>query len=145
LNNWVFKTSFKDWVKYFFNKLFSSKYIVKGKCKKCGQCCLNILFSDENGYIKTEEGFAALKKRKSFYKQFYVAGRVEEDDISKDAFLFGCKYLKDGKCSRYFLRPLFCRDYPAINPDFIYHGGVTLDNCGYSFGVNKEFKDYLIK
>jgi Fe-S-cluster containining protein len=141
--SWVFKTDFKDWIKYFLNKWSSSKYVIKGQCRQCGQCCLNILFSDENGYIKTKEGFEKLQKRKYFYKQFFIAGKVKEDDISKDALLFGCKYLKNNKCSKYFFRPLFCRDYPAINNDFIYYGGETLDNCGFYFDVNKKFSTYL--
>lgn len=140
---WIFKVNIKDWFRFFLNRARSSKYVIRGKCKKCGQCCLNVLFSDENGYIKDTEGFERIKKRNFFYRQFYIAGIVKEDDLSKDAFLFGCKHLKDGKCSRYFFRPIFCRDYPAINYDFIRFGGETLDGCGFSFGVNKKFSDYL--
>lgn len=143
LKHWVLQTDIKDWINFFFNRMCSSKYVLKGKCKRCGQCCLNVLFSDEKGYIKDAEGFERLKKRKFFYRQFYIAGKVQEEDMSKDALLFGCKYLKDGKCSRYFFRPIFCRDYPAINYDFIRFGGKTLDGCGFSFDVNKKFEEYL--
>ena len=36
-------------------KFFSSKYVLKGKCKKCGACCRNILFSTKEGYVKDEK------------------------------------------------------------------------------------------
>ena len=58
----IIKNGLEDLILYIKNKIFSSKYIVKGKCKQCGQCCSTILFSDENGYIKDEEGFYNLQK-----------------------------------------------------------------------------------
>jgi len=137
---WIFNTSIKDWLKYFFNRFTSSRYIVKGKCKKCGQCCKTILFSDENGYIKTEKDFIELQKRNKRYKMFEISGKMEETG----ALLFRCKSLgKDNLCKAYFFRSLYCRDYPAINPEFIKNGGTTLDNCGFYFDVNKKFEDYL--
>lgn len=140
-NNWVLNTPFKDWVKYFFNKFNSSKYVLKGKCKRCGECCKNILFSDENGYIKTVEGFEALKKRNKKYNHFEIAGKLDE---LGGAFLFKCKSLnKNNLCKDYFFRSLYCRDYPSINPEFIRNGGETLDGCGYYFDVNKKFSDYI--
>lgn len=126
------------------NKFTSSKYIVKGKCKKCGQCCSNILFSDENGYIKDDKAFKMLQKKYFFYNLFYPNGIVQnEGEELEGAILFKCKFLKDNKCSIYFIRPIFCRDYPAINKKFIEMGGVTLDNCGYYFEADKKFEEYL--
>ncbi len=126
------------------NKLTSSKYIVKGKCKQCGTCCTSILFSDEKGYIKTEEDFEKLKKKHLIYNFFYPNGKVQnEGEELEGAFLFKCKFLKNNRCSIYFIRPIFCRDYPAINPKFIEMGGKTLDNCGFYFEADKKFKDYL--
>ena len=127
--------------------MFSSKYVVKGKCKQCGQCCSTILFSDENGYIKTAEDFIKLQKANPKMKQFVINGIIDDaqkNDTKYGALLFKCKALKeDGKCSKYLFRPLFCRDYPSINPLFIEMGGTTLDNCGYYFDVDKKFSDYL--
>lgn len=68
---------------------------------------------------------------------------VGESDELNGAILFKCKHLKDNKCSIYFFRPLFCRDYPAINKNFIEKGGVMLDNCGYYFAPDKAFIEYL--
>lgn len=142
----IAKNFFEDIVQYIKNKLFSSKYIVKGKCKQCGQCCKTILFSDENGYIKSKEAFKNLQKRNRRYLHFTINGVIEDENNSffNGALMFKCKSLReDGKCGRYFFRSLWCRDYPSINSDFIYNGGQTLDNCGFYFDVDKKFSEYL--
>ena len=126
------------------NKLTSSKYVVKGKCKQCGKCCSCILFSDENGYIKTDEAFKRLQKRHFIYKLFYKNGTVtNEGEELEGAYLFKCKLLKNNRCSIYLIRPIFCRDYPSINSKFIEMGGTTLDDCGFYFEPDKKFKDYI--
>ena len=142
----VVKNTFEDIIQYIKNKLFSSKYVVRGKCKQCGQCCKTILFSDENSYIKSEESFIALQKRNRRYLHFTINGKVKDENNSffDGALMFKCKSLgKDGRCKKYFFRSLWCRTYPSINSDFIYNGGQTLDNCGFYFDVDKKFKDYL--
>lgn len=140
------KNGIEDIVQYIKNKLFSSKYIVKGKCKQCGECCRTILFSDENGYIKTEEDFLNLQKENRRYLHFEISGQVKEpgNKFLDGALMFKCKSLgEDGRCKKYFLRSLYCRDYPSVNSDFIYNGGKTLDGCGFYFDVDKKFKDFL--
>lgn len=142
----IVKNTFEDFIQYIKNKFFSSKYITKGKCKKCGTCCRTILFSDENGYIKSKEAFLELQKRNKRYLRFVINGTVKNTENSSfdGALMFKCKSLsKDNKCKKYFLRPLWCRDYPSINSNFIYNGGQTLDECGFYFDVDKKFKDYL--
>lgn len=153
---WIFKTPLRDWISFFKNKFSSSKYIVKGKCKMCGQCCENILFSDEKGYIKTAEHFSELQRQNLRYKHFFINGvmdetqapfRPEEYDDPKNqagALLFKCKSLGDNKrCRQYFMRALCCRNYPSINKTFISQGGTTLDGCGFYFDIDKKFKEYL--
>ena len=141
------KNFIQDIIQYIKNKMFSSRYVVKGKCKKCGKCCSTILLSDENGYIKTEEDFIKLQKQNRAIRNFVINGIA--DDVEKDspqygALLFKCRVLRDdGRCGMYFFRSLFCRDYPSINPDFIQMGGTTLDGCGYYFDVDKKFEEYL--
>ena len=154
---WIFKTPFRDWVSFFKNRLGSSKYIVKGSCKQCGQCCENILFSDEKGYIKTTEAFKALCKQNIRYRHFFANGTMDEtqgpfkpeeyDDPNNQAgaLLFKCKSLGDDKrCKHYLFRALSCRDYPIVNKYFISQGGTTLDGCGFYFDIDKKFKDYLL-
>ncbi len=139
-------------IKNFFEDIFltvknhftSSKYVVKGKCNRCGNCCRNIIFSDENGYIKDEEVFFKLQKKTKGYKIFKPSGKItDEKGEANGALTFECKFLKNNKCSIYFIRPLFCREYPMVIPAFIYNGGGMLEGCGFHFEVNKEFKEYL--
>lgn len=127
------------------NKLFSSKYVLKGKCKKCGNCCRNILFSTKEGYIKSEEIFKKMQKKYGFYRNFKISGVVEnKKDFQNGALTFECKYIsKNNKCKIYLIRPMFCRDYPNIIPDLIYNGVEMLDGCGFYFDINKKFKSYL--
>ena len=139
------KNFIQDFALYLHNKLFSSKYVLKGKCKKCGNCCKNILFSTKDGYIKDKKIFNKMKKKHPYYRNLTVQGIVgNKKDFQNGALVFRCKYLNNNnKCSIYFIRPLFCRDYPNINQDLIYNGVEMLDGCGFYFDVNKKFKDYL--
>ena len=127
------------------NKLFSSKYVIKGKCKKCGRCCRNILFSTQAGYIKSEEVFNKMKKKYPYYRNFRISGVVKDKlEFQNGALTFECKFIsKDNRCKIYLFRPIFCRDYPNINPDLIYNGVEMLDGCGFYFDVDKKFSQYL--
>ena len=129
------------------NKVFSSKYVLKGKCKKCGACCRNILFSTKEGYIKDENVFKQMQKKHRYYRNFKISGIIEnKQDFQNGALTFECKFIsKDNKCLIYWFRPLFCRDYPNINSDLIYNEVEMLDNCGFYFDVNKKFSEYLKK
>lgn len=127
------------------NKLFSSKYVVKGKCKKCGKCCRNILFSTKDGYVKDEKLFKNMQKKYRYYRNYRISGVVENKlDFQNGALKFECKFIsKNNRCLIYPFRPIFCRDYPDINPELIYNGVEMLDDCGFYFDVNKKFKEYL--
>ena len=128
-----------------YNKLFSSKYVLKGKCKRCGKCCRNILFSTKEGYIKDERIFYEMSKKYRYYRNFRISGVVKEkQDFQNGALTFECKFIsKNNRCKIYFFRPIFCRDYPNINPELIYGGVEMLDECGFYFDVDKKFSSYL--
>ncbi len=127
------------YLKFFFQKQTSSKFVVTGKCNQCGTCCRNITFFIGKKIITTEEEFARMKNFDKKYKNFEINGIGKNGEL-----LFRCKALNDnGKCSVYHFRSINCRLYPKINQKFVYDGGVPLDGCGYSFTVNKNFKDYL--
>ncbi len=140
-----FKNFIEDLIFDIKTKLFSSKYILKGKCKRCGNCCRNILFSTKEGYIKSKELFETMQKKYPYYRNFKISGVIQDKkDFQNGALTFECKFIsKDNRCKIYFFRPLFCRDYPDINPNLIYNGVTMLDNCGYYFDINKDFKSYL--
>ena len=75
------------------SKLFSSKYVLKGKCKRCGNCCRNILFSTKEGYIKSEELFLKMQKKYSYYRNFKISGVVKDKlDFQNGALTFQCKH-----------------------------------------------------
>ncbi len=127
------------------NKIFSSRYVLKGKCKKCGNCCRNILFSTQDGYVKSKDLFLQMQKKYRYYRNFRISGVVEnKQEFQNGALTFECKFIsKNNKCLIYPIRPIFCRNYPDINPDLIYGGVEMLDDCGFYFDVNKKFCDYL--
>ena len=105
------KNFIQDIIQYIKNKMFSSRYVVKGKCKKCGKCCSTILLSDENGYIKTEEDFIKLQKQNRARRNFVINGIA--DDVEKDspqygALLFKCRVLRDDGKIKYFQELLPC-------------------------------------
>lgn len=139
---WVFKTPLKDWFNYFKNRLFTSKYVVKGKCKECGNCCRNILFSGKDGYIRTVEQFEKVKKQSPRMRHFFVSGEL--NNAGEVALLFTCKSIgDDNRCRHYFFRSPYCRKYPIVDKNFIAQGGEMLDGCGFYFDVDKKFKEYL--
>ena len=71
------------------NKLFSSKYVLKGKCKKCGKCCRNILFSTTQGYVKDEKLFKEMQKKHRYYRNFRISGTVKDkQDFQNGALTF---------------------------------------------------------
>ena len=139
------KNFFEDIILEIKNKLFSSKYVLKGKCKRCGRCCRNILFSTKEGYIKDEKVFKEMQKKYRYYNNFRISGKIEnKQDFQNGALTFECKFIsKNNKCLIYPIRPIFCRDYPNINHELIYNGVEMLDDCGFYFDVNKKFKEYL--
>ncbi len=147
MNNFFKKVKifFEDIILDIYNKLFSSKYVVKGKCKKCGKCCRNILFSTEEGYVKSKELFNKLRKKYPYYNNYRISGVIKDkDDVQNGALTFECKFIsKKNRCLIYPFRPSFCRKYPEIFPEFIYNGLKALDGCGFYFDVNKKFSEYL--
>jgi len=141
----IIKNLIEDLVLDINSKFFSSKYILKGKCKKCGACCRNILFSTQEGYVKSEKIFKDMQKKHRYYRNFKISGVVKDKkDFQNGALTFECRFIsKNNKCLIYPIRPLFCRDYPSINQEMIYQGVTMLDNCGFYFDVDKKFKEYL--
>ena len=126
-------------LKFILEKFFSSKFILRGACKKCGSCCRNIVFYIGKETVKTEEQFDSLIRFNKSYSHFIPSGNDSDGSI-----LFTCKSLKsDNSCSAYLFRSVECRRYPIVNNKFIINGGKLLDGCGYYFEVDKKFEEYL--
>lgn len=134
----MFRDFFES-LKFFVKKITSSKFVVTGKCRKCGTCCRNITFFIGNRIVTSDDEFRKMQEFDKKYRNFEISGKGEKGEL-----LFRCKALKDdGSCGVYWFRSINCRLYPRINQKFVYDGGVPLDSCGYRFCVNKKFKDYL--
>lgn len=126
--------------KFLFQKFTSAKYVVTGKCKACGNCCKNITFKNGEHFIETQEQFDCMRNFDKRYNIFEISGRNKENN----ALLFKCKYLNNnGKCSKYWLRSLACRNYPKPSQSFIYNNGQLLDGCGYKIEKTKIFADFI--
>ena len=75
----IIKNFIEDFVLHINSKLSSSKYVLKGKCKKCGACCRNILFSTEEGYVKSEKIFKKMQKKYRYYRNFRISGVIKDE------------------------------------------------------------------
>ena len=127
--------------KFYFQKMTSARFVVTGKCNKCGTCCRNITFFIGKRIVKDETEFLKMQEFDKKYRNFEINGKGENGEL-----LFKCKALNDdGSCGVYKFRSVNCRLYPKINQKFVYDGGKPLDGCGYKFSVNKKFRDYLKK
>ncbi len=115
------------------------RFILKGSCKKCGNCCRNITFIVGKEYLRHEKEFENLKTLDSKYNNFFISGR-DEDGI----LLFTCRSLGDDNlCSNYALRSLYCRLYPKIMRKHIRAGAEMLEGCGYYIESNVNFEEIL--
>lgn len=127
------------YLQFYFYKLFTSKYKIKGKCNRCGECCKNIVFMIEDKYVKEIKQFEDLKKFDKKYNCFEIAGKNE-----KGILLFRCKSLdENNRCKDYFFRSLYCRMYPMVNSKIRLGGCETFDSCGYKIKINKKFDEFL--
>ena len=127
------------YLQFYFYKLFTSKYKIKGKCNCCGECCKNIVFMIEDEYVKTEEQFESLKGFDKKYNHFEINGKNENGVL-----LFKCKSLSENNmCRDYLFRSLYCRAYPMVNDKIRLGGCETFESCGYEIVKDKEFSEFL--
>lgn len=137
----MLKTAF-SYIKFYFNKFFSSKYKIEGKCNMCGACCKNIVFMIEDEYVKTEEQFESLKKFDKKYNHFVI--NEENSKNNNGVLLFRCKSLdENNRCKDYRFRSLYCRAYPMVTNKIRLGGCATFDSCGYKITKEKSFDEFL--
>lgn len=127
-------------IKFFIQKLQSSKFVRKGKCLGCGACCRNILlYASDDIPVVSEKQFEKIKEWDKHFRNFYISGKSETG-----ALLFTCRELdENNRCKVYFFRGIGCRQYPKKNTKFLINGGKPLDGCGYYFEADRNFKSYL--
>ena len=129
-----------QYIKFKIMQFKTSKYILSGKCKKCGNCCRSIIFRNgDNSWIRTEEEFFELSKKDKHLNNFIISGEDEQGRL-----LFTCRYLGDNNlCKVHFIRSLYCRMYPFTKSGIFTKTLFIPEDCGYTLEVDKPFKDYL--
>ena len=129
----------KDLLKFYWNRITSPKYILQGKCKKCGRCCRNIVFYAYDKPITDINVYKELKLKNRRMELFYLSGKNEKGEL-----LFTCKSLsEDNKCKYYFLRSLYCRRYPMVKSLSTGQYLTPPEGCGYTILPNKSFQDII--
>ena len=112
------------WHFYLGNILWHPKQPIYGKCKQRGVCCQNVAV----GVSKRINNIPILLKVINWWYRFVynftLKGWYKNDQI----MIYSCNYLKNGKCSIYWRRPLICREYPRSKRI----GQTTMPGCGYS-------------
>lgn len=100
-----------------------------GACKKRGACCHYILIPISKG-IFGKLYYLWNTQILGFYKRDNNIYQFEKNKVH----VMGCRYLKEGKCSRYRLRPAVCRKWPLIE----YFGYPRiLKGCGFQ-AIHRE-------
>jgi hypothetical protein len=127
------------YIKFLYQITTSSKFVKRGKCNKCGNCCRNIILTEDEKPIKNPEQFERLKKLDKHLNNFYVSGKDENGSL-----LFTCNEIdENNRCKVYFFRGLGCRMYPKKDTKFLINGGKPLDGCGFYYEPDKSFKSYI--
>ncbi len=103
--------------------LIPPPYRQEGGCLQRGKCCHYILIEEPKHFFAKPLMFWSTEIN-GFYRRdiepFEYEGRRMQ--------VMGCRYLKNGKCQHYRLRPMICRQWPLIE----YFGRPKiLKGCGY--------------
>jgi hypothetical protein len=100
------------------------KTTLEGTCKQRGICCKNIAVGVSNTINNNRFLMHIANWWYTFVYNFNLKGWYKNDKI----LIYSCNYLKNGKCSIYWRRPLICRQYPHHQRI----GNTTMPGCGYT-------------
>ena len=105
--------------------IFRTKFVLKGKCNMCGNCCKRILLKITPEQINSKLFMKIAIKWIEWIFDFIFLDIDYEDNY----LAFTCKHIKpDGKCGNYLFRPNVCRNYPIVD---YFKKPVLLPDCGY--------------
>lgn len=106
-------------------KPLRTRWILSGKCKKCGRCCREIHLKIDPRLLNNRFTFSLITMWISWLFCFYLK-RV---DRRRNYLVFGCKKLKwNGQCGAYYWRPNVCRNYPLVD---YFEKPALIRGCGY--------------
>jgi Fe-S-cluster containining protein len=105
--------------------LFRSRWVLEGKCKKCGTCCKEIYLKISPRQLSSRF-FTELAIRWTSWIFDFILLRIDYENYY---LVFTCRHLRpDGKCGNYFWRPNICRNYPLVD---YFEEPKTLLDCGF--------------
>lgn len=106
-------------------KPFRTRWVLNGKCRKCGKCCADIKMAINPRLLSNVFTRELVIRWTSWIMDFYLK-RIEYGPCY---LVFGCKNQdSDGLCGVYKWRPNVCRNYPLV--DF-FEEPALFDTCGY--------------
>ncbi len=97
---------------------------IYGSCKKRGVCCQNLAVGVSKQINNSKFLMHIVNSWYKITYNFQLKGWYHNDQM----LIYSCNYLKNGKCSIYWRRPLICREYPKSKRI----GTTTMPGCGYS-------------
>ena len=97
---------------------------IYGNCKKRGICCQNVAVGVSKQINRSRFLMHIINIWYKITYNFKLKGWYPNDQI----LIYQCNYLKNGKCSIYWRRPLICRAYPRTKRV----GQTTMPGCGFS-------------
>ena len=107
-------------------KPFKTKWILEGKCRKCGRCCRDIGMKIDPRLLQSSLITDIIVRWISWLFNFELK-HIEYDSL---LIVFTCKKsTPEGTCGDYKWRPNICRNYPIV--DYFDKPGL-FDTCGYS-------------
>ncbi len=103
---------------------------IYGQCKKRGICCQNVAVGVSKHINNSRILMHLINAWYRITYNFNLKGWYPDDQM----LIYSCNYLKNGKCSIYWRRPLICRQYPRSKRI----GHTTMPGCGYSLKPQKK-------
>jgi hypothetical protein len=113
--------------------------VIRGHCKKCGNCCRQLNICEEGKWVATSRHFKQILKESPEYERFEITGKNKNGSLN-----FKCTWLnEDGTCKDYTNRLDICRDFPDSMA--IMNQGVLPDGCGFEIYIENSFEYILQK
>ena len=106
-------------------KPFKTRWVLDGKCKKCGKCCADIKMAINPRLLSNSFTRELVIRWTSWVMGFHLK-KIEYDP---HYLVFGCNNQRlDKSCGTYKWRPNVCRNYPLV--DF-FEEPALFKTCGF--------------